>query len=58
MTPLPRNPRLELEQRLCFERLIAGLLSKFVNLPAGEVDREIEDAPRRYRPPTREPQAG
>ena len=39
--------RAELEDRLCFETLIAGLSLKFINLPAGEVDREIEDAQRR-----------
>jgi transcriptional regulator with GAF, ATPase, and Fis domain len=37
----------ELEDRLRFETLIADLSSKFVNLPAGEVDHEIEDAQRR-----------
>jgi len=47
MTPPPNNPRPELEDRLRFERLIADLSSKFINLPAGEVDREIEDAQRR-----------
>jgi hypothetical protein len=41
------NPRPELEERLRFETLIADLSSKFINLPAGEVDREIEDAQRR-----------
>jgi formate hydrogenlyase transcriptional activator len=30
-----------------FEALIADLSSRFINLPAGEVDREIEDALRR-----------
>lgn len=35
------------EERLRFETLIADLSSKFINLPAGEVDREIEDAQRR-----------
>jgi transcriptional regulator with GAF, ATPase, and Fis domain len=39
--------RAELEDRLRFETLIADLSSKFINLPAGEVDREIEDAQRR-----------
>jgi two-component system sensor kinase FixL len=39
--------RTELEARLRFETLIADLSSKFVNLPAGEVDREIEGALRR-----------
>jgi PAS domain S-box-containing protein len=37
----------ELEVRLRFETLIADLSSKFVNLPAGDVDREIVDAQRR-----------
>jgi len=37
----------ELEERLRFETLIADLSSKFVNLPAGEVDREIMEAQRR-----------
>jgi PAS domain S-box-containing protein len=41
------KPVAELEERLRFETLIADLSSKFVNLPAGEVDREIEDAQRR-----------
>ena len=33
--------------RLEFETLISDLSSRFINLPAGEVDREIEDAQRR-----------
>ena len=37
----------ESRERLEFETLIADLSSKFVNLPAGEVDREIMDAERR-----------
>ena len=37
----------ELEERLRFETLIADLSSKFINLPAREVDPEIEDAQRR-----------
>src|SRR5512147_560240 len=32
---------------LGFETLIADLSSRFINLPPGEVDREIEDAQRR-----------
>ncbi len=36
-----------LESRLEFETLISDLSSRFINLPAGEVDREIEDALRR-----------
>jgi len=47
MSPETTNPRPELEERLRFETLIADLSSKFINLPAGEVDREIEDAQRR-----------
>ena len=41
------DPFLEYEWRLEFETLLADLSSKFVNLPAGEVDREIMDAERR-----------
>jgi PAS domain S-box-containing protein len=37
----------ELEARLRFETLIADLSSRFVNLPADEVDREIMEAERR-----------
>ena len=37
----------ELEARLRFETLIADLSLKFINLPANEVDPEIEDALRR-----------
>jgi hypothetical protein len=40
------NSPAELEERLRFETLIADLSSKSVNLPAGEVDREIMDAER------------
>ncbi len=40
-----------LQQRLDFETLIAELSSRFINLPAGEVDREIEDALRRVCEP-------
>jgi len=36
-----------LESRLEFETLIADLSSKFINLPPGEVDHEIEDSLRR-----------
>ena len=39
--------RAELEERLRFETLIADLSLKFVNLPPGEVDREIIEAQRR-----------
>ena len=47
MSPEHTNPRAELEERLRFETLLADLSSKFVNLPADEVDREIMDAERR-----------
>ena len=46
MKPGAYNPRAQLEERLRFETLLADLSSKFVNLPAGEVDREILDAER------------
>jgi formate hydrogenlyase transcriptional activator len=46
MRPAKSNPRLELEERLRFETLIADLSSKFINLPPDEVDREIMDAER------------
>lgn len=36
-----------LENRLDFETLLADLSSRFINLPPGEVDREIQDALRR-----------
>ena len=47
MSPETTNLRPELEERLRFEMLIADLSSKFVNLPPGELDREIMDAERR-----------
>ena len=37
----------DLEQRLQFETLLADLSARFVGLPAGELDREIEDAQKR-----------
>ncbi len=37
----------ESEKRLRFETLLAEISSRFVNVPAEEVDREIEDAQRR-----------
>jgi formate hydrogenlyase transcriptional activator len=47
MSPAKSNLHTELEDRLRFETLIADLSSQFINLPAGEVDRGIEDAQRR-----------
>jgi len=37
----------DLEGRLAFEKLLADLSSRFINVPPGEVDREIQDALRR-----------
>jgi formate hydrogenlyase transcriptional activator len=37
----------QLQQLLEFETLISDLSSRFINLPPGEMDREIEDAQRR-----------
>jgi formate hydrogenlyase transcriptional activator len=34
----------ELEERLRFEKLLTEISARFVNLSAGEVDREIENA--------------
>jgi PAS domain S-box-containing protein len=41
------SSRRELEALLAFETLISDLSSRFVNLPAGDVDREIQGALRR-----------
>ena len=46
VSPAQSDPE-HLENRLEFETLISDLSSRFINLPAGEVDREIEDALRR-----------
>ena len=43
---VPRSPEHE-GWRLEFETLISDLSSRFINLPPGEVDGEIEDALRR-----------
>ena len=37
----------EVEERLRFETLIADTSARFINVPADQVDREIEDAQRR-----------
>ncbi len=39
--------RTELEERLRFERLLAETSARFVNVPADQIDGEIEDAQRR-----------
>jgi hypothetical protein len=43
MSPQDTTLQAELEERLRFETLIADLSSRFINLPAGEGDREIMD---------------
>ena len=48
LTNLAGDPALE-AKRLEFEVLISDLSARFVNLPAGQVDREIEDALGRVR---------
>ena len=45
-TATPAPPRRSLEERLRFERLLADLSARFVNLPAPRVDTAIEDAQR------------
>jgi PAS domain S-box-containing protein len=47
MTPEDPNPRQDLEGQARFETLLSDLSSRFVNLPPGDVDHEIEDAQRR-----------
>ena len=48
----PARPSIEyLARSLEFETLLADLSARFVSLPAGEVDREIEDALRRVCEP-------
>jgi formate hydrogenlyase transcriptional activator len=37
----------ELEERLRFETLLAEISSRFINLPADQIDGEIESAQRR-----------
>jgi formate hydrogenlyase transcriptional activator len=44
--PAESGVSFEVEERLRFETLIADLSSRFVNVPADRVDREIEDAQR------------
>jgi formate hydrogenlyase transcriptional activator len=39
-----RENRLELEEQLSFEMILAEISGRFVNLSPGDVDREIEDA--------------
>ncbi len=44
MTAFNPDIQAELEDRLRFETLLAGLSARFVNLPPDQVDREIENA--------------
>jgi PAS domain S-box-containing protein len=44
----PRPPAEDLESLLEFETLLADISSRFINLPSGQVDLEIEDALRRF----------
>ena len=47
MVEQTRSDSEHLGSRLEFETLISDLSSRFINVPAGEVDREITDALRR-----------
>ena len=47
MTQSEADLRKEFEERLRFETLLADLSTRFVSLPADQVDREIENAQRR-----------
>ena len=47
MAPHMDDLQQELEERLRFETLLAGISARFVNLPAERIDSEIEDAQRR-----------
>jgi PAS domain-containing protein len=39
-----RSPTVELESRVRFEELLADVSSRFINLPPGDVDHEVEHA--------------
>jgi PAS domain S-box-containing protein len=47
MTQSAADRQRDLEERLAFETLISDLSSRFINVPPGEVDRQIEDVLRR-----------
>lgn len=47
MSPSRRILQSELDEHLRFEALLIDLSARFVNVPADQVDREIEDAQRR-----------
>jgi GAF domain-containing protein len=46
MTLESADPRQNVEEHVRLEKLLAGLFSRFINLPPGEVDREILEAQR------------
>lgn len=46
MTQANAKLRIELPGQLRFEMLLVGLSARLINLPAGEFDRQIEDAQR------------
>jgi len=48
MTPSESVPQHELEDYLRFEKLLAEISARFINLPAERIDAEIEDAQRRF----------
>ena len=43
-TPSDAQPAQEIEHRLAFEKLIAGISTNFINVAAADVDREIAEA--------------
>jgi PAS domain S-box-containing protein len=47
MTESEADRHTDLEKRLAFETLLADLSSRFINLPADQVDHAVEDAQRR-----------
>ncbi len=47
MDPAEANLRIQLEERIRFETLLADLSARFVGLPAEALDHEIEEAQRR-----------
>jgi len=46
MTQSNAKLRIELQEQVWFETLLVELPAKLINLPAGEIDRQIEDAQR------------
>ena len=48
MAQLEIKPYSKLEQSLWFDRLLAEISTLFINLPADQIDSEIENAQRRF----------